>query len=76
VNRAQRRAEERRKNRPVIHGQIFIGDPDVIARLAPHCPDCASELDYWTDNDGMPHVDVMHDDTCPTWHAMQRRAHP
>lgn len=78
MNRAERRAraraENRRKTRPVITGQVLIGDSELIAQLQPQCPDCDSELDYWTDADDMRHVDVMHDDSCPTWQAMQRRA--
>lgn len=49
----------------------LIGTPDTLAALDHHCPDCDSEVHYWTDDLGMDRVDVRHDDTCPTWRAMQ-----
>lgn len=40
-------------------------------RAAAACPDCNSELGgLWITN-GVPNVAVLHDDTCPTWAAIQ-----
>lgn len=72
--RARQRAARRRKSRPIIAGPVFIGSPEVIAQLDPHCPDCASEIEFWTDDAGMRRVDVLHDATCPIWRALQRQA--
>lgn len=71
--RARQRAQNRRQNGPVITGQLLIGQPETLAQIRPHCPDCNSEIDRWTDRDGRNHIDLMHDDTCPTWQAMQRQ---
>ena len=78
MNRAERRAqaqaEARRRNGPVVTGQLLIGAPELLAQLKVHCPDCNSDIERWTDRDGRDHIDVMHDDTCPTWQAMRRGA--
>jgi hypothetical protein len=71
--RARQRAESRRRNGPVITGQVLVGSPDVLAGLWVRCPDCNSETDRWTDSDGGEHIDLAHDDSCPVWRAMQRR---
>ncbi len=78
MNRAQRRARaraeaRRRDGSPVVSGPLFIGAPEVIEQLALRCADCNSEADYWRDDDGR-HVDLLHDDTCPAWRALQREA--
>jgi len=72
--RARQRAENRRKSGPVITGQLLIGQPETLALIRPLCPDCNSDIERWIDRDGRRHIDVMHDDTCPTWQAMQRQA--
>lgn len=69
MNRKQRRAAARGKR---VKGGYLIGAPDVINGLDFHCPDCNSELHHWTDDLGIQHVDVLHDDTCPTWKGMQK----
>jgi hypothetical protein len=78
MNRNQRRArqhaQDRRNNGPVVTGHLLIGLPETLARIRPRCPDCASDIERWTDRDGIEHIDLMHDDTCPTWQAMQRQA--
>jgi hypothetical protein len=75
MNRAERRAraraEARRRDRTFITGPVIVGDPDRLARLDLRCPDCNSALEHWTDRDGRPHIDVLHDNTCPTWRAMR-----
>jgi hypothetical protein len=63
VNRAQRRG--RRKAPPA-----FI----EYARTY-RCPDCLSETAYpLSDRHGIWHIEVRHDDTCPTYIAMRRNA--
>lgn len=69
MNRRQRRAAGYGKR---VRGGYLIGDPELLAALDLHCPDCASELHHYTDHDGIPHVEIHHDDTCPTWAQIQR----
>lgn len=71
MNRKQRRAAARRKDHPGIPGGYFIGTNDVLAALDFHCPDCNSEIHRYTDALGIQRVQIHHDDTCPTWQAMQ-----
>jgi hypothetical protein len=37
------------------------------------CPDCNSDVDYAFDQLGVLHLTIRHDDTCPTWRAIQKR---
>ncbi|BBU23270.1 hypothetical protein [Mycobacterium xenopi] len=77
MNRAQRRArvraEARRRDRTVITGQVIIGAPEILSHLEVRCPECNSDIERWTDRDGRQHIDMLHDDTCPTfspvWHV-------
>lgn len=66
MNRRQRRAARKR-----IHGEHQIRPVEVVSPLDLRCPDCASKLHHWTDPIGIHHVDIYHDDTCPTWKGLQ-----
>jgi len=58
MNRNRRRAQTRHKNGPVITGQLFIGQPETLARIRPRCPDCDSEIERWTDRAGVNEHDA------------------
>jgi len=66
VNRAQRRAAAR-----TAGGRAVLSYADQYT-----CPDCASDTELWRDDDGVFHLEIRHDDTCPTYRGMEgdRRA--
>lgn len=69
MNRKQRRQRDRDQRR--VDGGLVIAPLSVIDELELHCPDCASEVRRFVDADGFHRAEVAHDDTCPTWQAMQ-----
>lgn len=71
MNRKQRRAAGR-INGPVIICKTEILDTVLAQLRTDACPDCDADTHLRTDNDGMRHLEVLHDDTCPVWQAMQR----
>lgn len=66
MNRKQRRAA---KN--VVHGPLIAGARELLNRLDFHCPDCDSDLTRSTDEVGIEHLTIHHDETCPQWLAMR-----
>ncbi len=62
MNRAQRR----------LHARHAPASIRAFA-AAYRCPDCLSETTRPVQDRGIWRIEVRHDDTCPTWRAMQRR---
>lgn len=46
------------------------------AALTHRCRECASETDLFADTYGIWHLQVRHDDTCPTYQEIQRGTQP
>ena len=50
--------------------------PDYLAaivRRTPPCPDCCADAELWTDEHGLHHMEIRHDDTCPVLRAHTTR---
>ncbi len=65
MNRRQRRAADR-----TAGGRAALSYADQYI-----CPDCASDTELSRDDDGVFHLEVRHDETCPTYRSMQRDGH-
>jgi len=61
VNRRQRRTAAR-----TAGGRAALSYADQYT-----CPDCASDTELRRDDDGVFHLDVHHDDTCPTFRRIR-----
>jgi len=61
VNRAQRRAAAR-----TAGGRAALAYADQY-----ECPDCTSDTALRRDDSGVFHLDVRHDDTCPTYRGVR-----
>jgi len=61
MNRAQRRTAAR-----TPCGRAAVAYADAYL-----CPDCTSETELRQDDDGVYHLDVHHDDSCPTYRRMR-----
>ncbi len=60
-----RRSRQRRQQR-VQRRQLLIGAAAAAYAQAWRCPDCDSEPgQIWTDQHGVVHHEVHHDDSCP-----------
>jgi hypothetical protein len=48
----------------------------VLDQLAGYeCPDCDNDVEVWLDTLGVFHLNVLHDDTCPSLAARQKESH-
>jgi hypothetical protein len=47
--------------------------PQLLDELATYeCPDCGNDVEIWLDTLGMLHLNVLHDDTCPSLAARRK----
>lgn len=71
MNREQRRAAARRG--PNRHPETQATDDEIRAAAASYkCPDCNADTSLSQDGHGIWHLDIAHDDTCPTFQRIRR----